>query len=55
MSKTKVKQIIGYGGRKTFDFEQYESREYQACSRTSGFVWISYRYGRVTEKHASWR
>ncbi len=55
MSKTKVKQIIGYAGRKFFDFDQYESREYQACSSKSGFVWISYEYGKVTEKHASWR
>ncbi len=55
MSKAKVKQVIGYGGRKFFDFDQYESREYQACKNTSGFVWVSYEFGRVTEKHASWR
>lgn len=55
MTKSKVKQVIGYAGKKFFDFDQYESREYRACSSKSGFVWVSYEYGKVTEKHATWR
>jgi hypothetical protein len=55
MTKVQVKRIIGYGGTKFFDFDHYETREYESCKNVTGFVWVTYDHGKVTAKSATWR
>ncbi len=55
MTKVQVKRIIGYGGTKFFDFDHYETREYESCKSETGFVWVTYDHGKVTAKSATWR
>jgi hypothetical protein len=55
MTKAQVAKIIGYSGKKFFDFDPYETREYASCTHETGFVWVSYEHRKVTSKSANWR
>lgn len=54
MAKAQVARIIGYGGKKFYRFDIYETREYAACTSDSGFVMVSFERGKVTDKSAVW-
>ena len=54
MTKVEVAQIIGYKGVLQFSFPPYSTREYASCQGAGGYIAVTFKNRKVTEKKAVW-
>ena len=54
MTKVEVAQIFGFKGVLQFSYPPYSTREYAACTGNGGYVTVTFKNRKATEKEAFW-